>query len=45
VRFFDAEKMETWLAQNARTYFGFDLGPKGGSNLGPGRGPGYTSSS
>jgi hypothetical protein len=34
--------METWLAQNARNYFGFDLGPKGGSNLGPGRQPGYT---
>ena len=42
VRFFDAERMETWLAQNSRTYFGFDLGPKGGPNLGPGHDPGYT---
>jgi hypothetical protein len=42
VRFFDAENMETWLAQNSRTYFGFDLGPKGGPNLGPGHDPGYT---
>jgi hypothetical protein len=42
VRFFDAEKMETWLAQNSMTYLGFDLGPKGGSTLGPGQKPGYT---
>jgi hypothetical protein len=42
VRFFDAEAMETWLAQNSRSYFGFDLGPKGGPNLGPGHDPGYT---
>jgi hypothetical protein len=42
VRFFDAEKMETWLATNSRKYFGFDLGPKGGPNLGPGHDPGYT---
>jgi hypothetical protein len=42
VRFFDAEKMETWLAQNSMTYLGFDLGPKGGANLGPGQKPGYT---
>jgi len=42
VRFFDAEAMETWLAQNSRKYFGFDLGPKGGPNLGPGHDPGYT---
>jgi hypothetical protein len=42
VRFFDAEKMETWLAQNSMSYLGFDLGPKGGANLGPGKKPGYT---
>ena len=42
VRFFDAEKMETWLAQNSLKYLGFDLGPKGGPNLGPGKKPGYT---
>src|SRR3977135_1358799 len=42
VRFFDAEKMETWLAQNSLSYLGFDLGPKGGPNLGPGKKPGYT---
>lgn len=42
VRFFDAEKMETWLAENSRKTFGFDLGPKGGPNLGPGHDPGYT---
>jgi hypothetical protein len=42
VRFFDAEKTETWLAQNSLSYLGFDLGPKGGPNLGPGRTPGYT---
>jgi len=42
VRFFDAERMETWLAQNSRTYFGVDLGPKGGPNLGPSHDPGYT---
>jgi hypothetical protein len=42
VRFFDAEKMETWLAQNSMSYLGFDLGPKGGPNLGPGQRPGYT---
>ncbi|HEY3543600.1 MAG TPA: hypothetical protein VGK79_13770 [Gaiellaceae bacterium] len=42
VRFFDAEAMETWLANNSRSYFGFDLGPKGGPNLGPGHDPGYT---
>ena len=42
VRFFDAEKMETWLAQNSLSYLGFDLGPKGGSALGPGKTPGYT---
>ncbi|HSS81343.1 MAG TPA: hypothetical protein VLK24_09115 [Gaiellaceae bacterium] len=42
VRFFDAEKMETWLAQNSLKYLGFDLGPKGGPTLGPGKKPGYT---
>ena len=42
VRFFDAEKLETWLAQNSLGYLGFDLGPKGGANLGPGKKPGYT---
>jgi hypothetical protein len=42
VRFFDAEKMETWLAQNSMKYLGFDLGPKGGTTLGPGQKPGYT---
>ncbi len=42
VRFFDAEKAETWLAQNSMSYLGFDLGPKGGTNLGPGKKPGYT---
>jgi hypothetical protein len=42
VRFFDAEKTETWLAQNSYKYLGFDLGPKGGPNLGPGKTPGYT---
>jgi len=42
VRFFDAEKMETWLAQNSMSYLGFDLGPKGGATLGPGKKPGYT---
>src|SRR5262249_9158105 len=43
VRFFDAEKMETWMAQNSLKYLGFDMGPKGGTtNLGPGKTPGYT---
>jgi hypothetical protein len=42
IRFFDAEKLETWLAQNSLGYLGFDLGPKGGANLGPGKKPGYT---
>jgi hypothetical protein len=42
VRFFDAEKAETWLAQNSMSYLGFDLGPKSGSPLGPGKRPGYT---
>src|SRR4051812_47050102 len=42
VRFLDAEKAETWLAQNSMKYLGFDLGPKGGTNLGPGKKPGYT---
>jgi hypothetical protein len=42
VRFFDAEKLETWLAQNSLAGLGFDLGPKGGPNLGPGKKPGYT---
>jgi hypothetical protein len=42
VRFFDAEKMETWLAQNSMKSLGFDLGPKGGTTLGPGQKPGYT---
>jgi hypothetical protein len=42
VRFFNAEKTETWLAQNSMKYLGFDLGPKGGPNLGPGQKPGYT---
>jgi hypothetical protein len=42
IRFFDAEKTETWLAQNSMKYLGFDLGPKGGANLGPGQKPGYT---
>ena len=42
MRFFDAEQMETWLAQNSLKYLGFDLGPKGGPNLGPGKKPGYT---
>jgi hypothetical protein len=43
VRFFDAEKTETWLAQNTMTYLGFDMGPKGGTTLlGPGKTPGYT---
>ena len=42
VRFFDAEKMEKWLAQNSMSYLGFDLGPKGGTTLGPGKKPGYT---
>jgi hypothetical protein len=42
IRFFDAEKAETWLAQNSMSYLGFDLGPKSGSALGPGKRPGYT---
>ena len=42
VRFFDAEKTETWLAQNSMSYLGFDLGPKGGTGIGPGKTPGYT---
>ncbi|HKP17557.1 MAG TPA: hypothetical protein VJT84_03695 [Gaiellaceae bacterium] len=43
VRFFDAEKTETWLAQNSLRYLGFELGPRGGTKLlGPGKKPGYT---
>jgi hypothetical protein len=42
VRFIDAEKTEDWLAQNVRSFLGFELGPKGGPNLGPGANPGYT---
>jgi len=42
VRFIDAEKTEDWLAANSKSMLGFDLGPKGGKNLGPGQNPGYT---
>jgi hypothetical protein len=42
VRFIDGEKTEDWLAANSQSFLGFGLGPKGGSNLGPGPNPGYT---
>ena len=45
VRFFDAEKTETWLAQNSMSYLGFDPGPKGGTTSAPARSPATRSSS
>ena len=42
VRFVDAEATEEWLAQNSMSALGFDLGPKGGTTIGPGKVPGYT---
>jgi hypothetical protein len=42
VRFVDGEATENWLAQNSPSYLGFDLGPKGGKTIGPGKVPGYT---
>ncbi|HEY3206359.1 MAG TPA: PPC domain-containing protein, partial [Gaiellaceae bacterium] len=42
VRFVDAEATEEWLAQNSMAALGFDLGPRGGTTIGPGKVPGYT---
>jgi len=42
VRFVNAEPIEDWIAQNSKTYLGFDSGPKGGKGKGPGQNPGYT---
>jgi hypothetical protein len=42
IRFVDGEATEQWLADNSMSALGFDLGPRGGNTIGPGKVPGYT---
>ncbi|MDQ3668814.1 MAG: PPC domain-containing protein [Actinomycetota bacterium] len=42
VRFVNGETVEDWIAANSSTYLGFEVGPKAGKNVGPGKTPGYT---